>query len=183
MKFNEVLEIIVKSISTIDLGNKYYNVYFYERDDLDVRIEHKQSVDGDFSILGSVFDNIDISDKSKIEEIIIDEFEKEELDGVINLYNEIRAENFKFLVLKDLNLEKMFEIKKDEYDYYIILFKDTKIIGGKDGKHEFIRHYSHKELSLIHLLIALKDDLTMMGLQKAYNTTIALKMKFDESFD
>ena len=68
MKFEEAIDIIVKSISTIDLGSKFYNIYFVSSrwDDLDIRIEHKQSVDGDFSILGSLFDNIDLGINVKI---------------------------------------------------------------------------------------------------------------------
>lgn len=183
MKFEEAIDIIVKSISTIDLGSKYYNIYFYERDDLDVKIEHKQSVDGDFSIIGSLFDNIDFKDISKIKDIVVDAFEEEDLDGVINLYNEIRASGFKHMVLTEINVEKMFEIEKEQYEYYVLIFEDTKVYGGKDGKHDFIRRYSHKELSLIHLLIALKDNLTIMGVQEAFSNTQALKMKFVEGID
>ncbi len=183
MKFEEVIDIVVKSISTIDLGSKYYNIFIDERDDLDIRIEHKQSVDGDFSILGSSFENMDFKDKSKIKEIIIDEFEKEDLDGVINLYNELNAKGFKHLVLNELNVEKIFPVEKGAFDYYVLILEGTKIYGGKDGKHEFVRNYSHEDLSLIHTMIALKDDLTIMGLQEAFSNTIALRMKFAESID
>ena len=183
MKFDEVLEVIIKSISTIDLGSIYYNIYFVDGDVLDVRIEHKQSVDGDFSILGSLFDNVDFKDKSKIKEIIVDALEEEDLDGVINLHDEISTAGFKHLVLDELNVEKIFETEKGAYDYYVLIFDETKVYGGKDGKHEFIRRYSHVDLNLIQLMIALKDDFTITGLQAVVNNTQALRMKFVEGIE